>query len=101
MDIIVTFHHKDLLNIHRELSAVFFYEGFVSLIRGWELHRIISGYHNIQVRISKDVALNRKPGTCYDGLDYTEQEYIKLQNIIQESHEKYLVIQWKYSHTRG
>ena len=38
MDIIVTFHHKDLLNIHRELSAVFFYEGFVSLIRGWELH---------------------------------------------------------------
>ena len=43
-----------------------------------------SGYHSIQLTTSRDIALNRGSRSCYKGKDYTEQEYIKLDNIIQE-----------------
>ena len=43
------------------------------------------GYHDVQLRTSKDIALNRRTAPCYEGQDYTLQEYKKLQQIIEET----------------
>ena len=88
MDIMVMFHHRDQLNIHRELSAGFFFQDLKwneRLCKKINKYTYISEWHNIQLTISKDVALNRKFRPCYDGENYGEQEYQRLSSIIKES----------------